>query len=146
MSPAHCESIEETPVQKLVEELKADPSSHHVLAVSKVDLSDSGWESAYDAFEELYKTRAREITGHMGEPVWEGDWTSNNFPNWAMGQEITVWNLTEDVKLYLRIDQEEDDMPIIIAMGTSESGGGFNVEGESPYKAMRAYLKSQGEL
>ncbi|MEM7385811.1 MAG: hypothetical protein AAF514_12775 [Verrucomicrobiota bacterium] len=145
MKLPHCETHDVSSPEALIEKITADRTTHIELAVSESGLSESEWEGAYDAFEMLYQTRAKEITAVLGDPAWRGSWTSDDYPAWALGEEITVWDHPGG-KVYLRIYNEDQEIPIVVALGTSDSTNGFNAEGESPYKANREYLKSQGEL
>jgi hypothetical protein len=145
MSLPHCESLDDSKPEELLAKVVGDRGSHVDLAISNFGLSESEWEHAYTAFEGFYEARAKEISAILGDPAWEGSWTSDEYPDWALGENITIWDHPGG-KIYLRIYQEDREIPIIIALGTSDSTNGFNAEGESPYKATREYLKSQGKL
>ena len=59
-------------------------------------------------------------------------WKQQIYPNWAQGEHVTIWD-HESGKIYLRISWEDDTIPVIVSIGTTNSKGGFNNSGESPF-------------
>ncbi len=145
LSLPHCASIVDSKPEELLAKVVGDRTSHVEMALSNVGLTESEWEDAYPAFDQYYAARAKELSDILGAPAWQGFWTSYEYPDWALGEEITIWNHPGG-KIYLRLYHEDEEIPISVALGTSDSTNGFNAEGESPYKANREYLKSQGKL
>ncbi len=145
LSLSHIDVVDKSSPEELIAKIVNDRTSHIDLAISKGGLSVSAWEDSYEGLEELYQMRAQEFAGILGEPSWQGPWTSDDYPDWALGEEITIWEHAGG-PIYLRIFHEDQELPIIVALGTKDSTNGFNAEGESPYKANREFLKSQGEL
>jgi len=137
-----CESVDDAAADNLVARIVADRSSNIEIAVSNFGLDESDFDEVYGAFECHYEEKVRQLCEVLGSPIWEGAWTSDDYPEWAWGEHITLWDHASG-KIYLRIYNEEEMAPIIVALGTDESENGFNANGDSQYADLRAALKLQ---
>ena len=126
----NCEELNGASANSIVDQLISDRTLSVALAVSS---GGQAAEGAYDSFEEYYLQRKNEFTQILGPPSWEGTWSDPGYPDWALGEQIAIWD-HQTGKIYLRINWEDDMIPVIVSIGTTDSNGSFNNQGESPYK------------
>src|SRR5688572_9885928 len=76
------------------------------------------FESIFETYSKFFANAVTQAAKLLGEPSFQGDWESAEFPDWAHGLEIAVW---DDAGLWLRLEHEDRECPIIVALGKIES-------------------------
>lgn len=119
-----------------ISSLRKAPEKDVEFAVSRGFWDDeSNWQSFFAAYELYFEQRGREITAILGPPTYEGHWEDGTFPLFAIGHRIMVWGSGDDT-LYLRIQQEDREMGVEVALLTPRSSNS-NHEPESPYEGLK---------
>ena len=125
-----------------ISSLRKTPEKDVVFAWSRgFWYDDSNWVSVFAAYESYFEQRGREITAILGPPTYEGHWSDDTFPLFAIGHRIMVWGSGEDT-LYLRIQQEDKEIGVEVSLLTPRSSNS-NHEPESPYEGLREHASRQ---
>jgi hypothetical protein len=82
--------------------------------------------------------RKREIIKTLGNPKYEGCWTDENYPIWAVGHEIAVWENGGN-PIYLRFHHEDREVGIDVTLLTPLSPSS-NHDGKSIYEELRKHV------
>jgi hypothetical protein len=113
----HLQHFEDTTVEDVFIKC-CDAGDEQYLAVSHGfwELEDrEQFESVFAAFREYFAKTVDAFSFVCGSPQFRGRWDHDSFPNWAQGYEIAVWTTTQP-QVYLRLEHEDRELPIIIAL------------------------------
>ena len=91
------------------------------------------------AYNELFDRKEAEIAAVLGRPSYEGDWTEDSFPIFAIGHRIAVWGSGKDT-IYLRIEEEKEGIEVSLLTPQSPNS---NHDEKSYYREERRHLKSE---
>lgn len=72
-------------------------------------------KAIYPRYKEHYLKIANAISVAIGDPVFSGGWQDEAYPEWAVGEHVTVWEHNHAV-LWLRLHHEDRECPIVIAL------------------------------
>jgi hypothetical protein len=123
MKLPHSQHVEARTASEILDWLSSEKQEIY-LAVSKdfYDLGDrENFEEIYDRYRTYFHSVREAVASIAGPPSWQGWWEEDEYPDWAVGEEIAVWQEHEP-PMYLRIHQEDREVPIIIALSRIEDG------------------------
>lgn len=118
MNLPHCQLCEEISPAGYIGRLLATPNDEIYIAVSRNFYAAEDYElceAIYPRYKEHYLRIARDISISIGSSVFAGDWQDEGFPEWTVGEHVTVWKHNGAV-FWLRIHHEDRECPIVIAI------------------------------
>jgi len=117
----HCQREEQRDPSAVVRDFLTSPKTQEVyFAVSKnfYELEDQDhYETTYAAYENAFERKLKEL---LGDPSFEGDWEDPEYPDFAVGERVVVWQEPETI--YLRLHHEDREVPILIAFARGATG------------------------
>ncbi len=120
----HCQHEDGRDPAVVVREFLADPEAEEAyLAVSNsfYELEDQDhYEATYAAYESAFDRIATELKAFLGAPTFEGNWEDPEYPEFAVGERVVVWQEPETV--YLRLHHGDREVPILIVFARVEGG------------------------
>lgn len=118
MKLPHTNHLETRSAQECVDHLNNTTDNEMPLVVSR-DFYDREDQEVYPEVCTQYQIKYQLIIGEfievLGQPEFTGDDEDERYPEWAVGEHVTVWN-TGDGVLWLRLFQEDQTHPIVIAL------------------------------
>jgi hypothetical protein len=101
-----------------VDLLKKNPTEEIPMVVSR-DFRDRDDQEILPEIYTQYQIKYQLIIGEfievLGQPKFKGDREESRFPDWAVGEHVTVWRQGKNVH-WLRLQQEDAEAPIQIVM------------------------------
>lgn len=118
MDLPHCQHAESLTPQQCVDQLDESSDEEIYLAVSN-DFYNADDQLQYDTIYPEYEKRYRQLIADfsevLGPPEHSTDWQADGYPDWAVGELVTIWNRNGSV-LWLRLHHEDREVPILIAL------------------------------
>lgn len=118
MSLPHLDVCDERDLGGLVAELSSGRNrDEFYLAVSKgfweAEEQDA-YEAIFHEYLHLFDDVVKRLTDLIGEPDVYGCADEVESPDWAYGYKIAIWSVPS---VWLRIEHEDRELPIIVALG-----------------------------
>jgi hypothetical protein len=111
----HLQQRDERPIDEIVSSLREGRETEECyIAVSHGfwEVDEDAFEETFAAYEHYYTALIAQISQLLGPPDFQRDWDAVDFPEWAHGLQVAVWSSG----LWLRIEHEDRECPIIIAL------------------------------
>lgn len=119
----HCEQHEDRDPEVVIREFLGDPEGDEIyFAVSKdfYEIEDQDhYETTYAEYERAFESIAARVKALLGNPSFEGDWEHPEYPEFAVGERVVLWQRPEPV--YLRLHHEDAELPILIAFARADT-------------------------
>ncbi len=116
----HCQLLERRAVDECVKAVSSGEEQEVFFAVSK-DFYDGEHyylsQDVYPKYKAYFEELASDISNVLGAAAKIVHWESENFPDWAVGERIAIW---EQAGLYLRLHHEDREVPILIGLARTE--------------------------
>ncbi len=116
----HCQLLESRSLGACLEALASGEEPEVFLAVSR-DFYDAEhydlWAEVYPKYKAFFEERVAEISRELGADAEVLDWESDEFPEWAVGEWVAIW---EDAGVHLRLHHEDREVPILVALARNE--------------------------
>lgn len=118
MKLPHTHHLEEKSPQECVEQLKSGDEDELFLAVSKEFFERDDREifpEIYAQYQIRYRKYIGEFSEVLGQPAFSVFRDEEKYPEWAVGEQVTVWEDGDDV-VWLRLHHEDKELPIQIVL------------------------------
>lgn len=118
MKLPHTHHLEEKSPQECVAQLKSGDEDELFLAVSKEFFERDDREifpEIYAQYQIRYRKYIGEFSEVLGQPAFSVFRDEEEYPEWAVGEQVTVWNDGDDV-VWLRLHHEDKELPIQIVL------------------------------
>jgi hypothetical protein len=118
MALPHVRYLEERPLDEVVSEFLGGRPGEVFLAVSEDFVARERRErqdQAYQTLEGHFCKLASALQERLGPPSFVGRAGEEGYPEWAEGESVVVWAEAER-PCYLRLQQEEREVPIVVAL------------------------------
>lgn len=117
----HTAEYNDIPVQEAIARLRADPTQDVIFAQSEGFWDDeSRWQTVADAYHDYFEKKKAELKAVLGTSTFEGNWTTEAYPVFAVGEDIIVWG-TGTEALYLRCYQEDQETGFEVSLLSATS-------------------------
>ena len=114
----HTDYLETRTAQECVKLLKSDQMNEVDLVVSR-DFGDREsreiFPEVYTQYQIKYQLLIGEYIEALEQPNFTGDRDDTRFPDWAVGEHVTIWRKGKNV-YWLRLHQEDDTSPIKVVL------------------------------
>ena len=118
----HTQHFENRPPHEAVKQFLASDEEELYFAVSEdfyeIEAQDR-YEDVYAAYEAYYQDLVATLMALLGEPTYRGTWEDDDYPEWAVGEQVCVW-AGHEPPVYLRLHHEDREVPILIALSRIE--------------------------
>ena len=119
----HTDHLETRSAKECVDVLKITPDNELSLVVSR-DFGDRDnreiFPEIYTQYQIKYQLLIGEFIEPLGQPSFTGDREESRYPDWAVGEHVTVWKKGKNV-YWLRLHHEDTELPIQIVLATRET-------------------------
>jgi hypothetical protein len=72
-------------------------------------------DTVYGQYLSAYQQYLIAFSALLGAPEFSGDWRSTGYPDWAVGEQVTVWSGSRG-DVWLRLHHEDRECPILVAL------------------------------
>lgn len=118
MKLPHTNHLETRSAKECVDLLKNNPTEEIPLVVSR-DFRDRDDQEIFPEIYTQYQIKYQLIIGEfievLGQPKFTGDREDSRYPDWAVGEHVTVWRQGKNVH-WLRLHHADTEEPIQIVL------------------------------
>ena len=114
----HTDHLETRSAQECVDHLRNTDATELPIVVSRDFYAREDQEifpEIYTQYQIKYQFLIGEFMEVLGAPKFTGDDEDSRYPDWAVGEHVTVWEKGSEV-LWLRLNHKESTAPIEIVL------------------------------
>jgi len=116
MKLPHTQEFSDLSPDQAITKAKEDSNGMFFYAVSEDFYDAENYDlgtQIFPKYEDFYQQKKKEIEEHLKKKSVEYGYDDSNYPDWAVGAPIAVW---EEDGIWLRVEYEDRECPIMVAL------------------------------